>query len=252
MPRTRQFFQIRIGGGNNNNNGGEEENCTPSRVADVVLHIRRQDLAWFENEDDDDEEVMDHVLELLQTDIVPRMDHDRYKHEIALGPQGIPILDDNKNNKAKTATTTTTTTSRPIKRAKKLSKQELAERQRLERERAKREQQDNVSKEAYYAANDKVKIVYKWEACRGGAVLVPRRSEQQQSQLLRQAPEEKAASTAAAAASPSWIECAKFSKRLLLWCYPATANDVPAAGGEGLLRPELIPLADLFRSPTTK
>jgi hypothetical protein len=247
MPRTRQFFQIRIGGGNNNNGG--EESCTPSRVADVVLHIRRQDLAWFENDDDNDEKVMDHVLDLLQNDIVPRMDHDRYPNEIALGPQGIPILDNHNNNKAKTTTTTTTSTRtiQRIAKKKKLTKHELAERQRLERERAKKLEQD-VSKEAYYAANDKVKLVYKWEPCRGGAVLVPRPADEK---AAAKAGGQKAASTTTtAAAAPGWIECAKFSKRLLLWCYPA-GNDLPAAGGEGLLRPELIPLADLFRLPPT-
>jgi hypothetical protein len=235
MPRTRRFFQIRIGNGDGNDNS----NNSKYRVADVVLHVRRCDINWF-----DEEQMMDHVLDLLQESIVPRWgDHDRYPNEIELGPQGIPMgsAATTTNNNAKKKKTNNNTNNNNNKRPRKPTKPELAERQRLERERAKKD--GDTPKEAYYASNDAVKLVYKWEAALGGAVLVPVLQQQQQR------PVDDAATTATAAAvGGGWVECAKFSKRLLLWCYPAsTANELPDGGGEGLLRPELIPLADLFR-----
>jgi hypothetical protein len=224
MPRTRRFFQIRIGNDSNK-----------YRVADVVLHVRRCDIDWF-----DEEQMMDHVLDLLQESIVPRWDHDRYPNEIELGPQGIPMASTNRGSAATAATTTNnnakkkkTNNNNNNKRPRKPTKPELAERQRLERERAKKDG-DSTPKEAYYASNDTVKLVYKWEAALGGAVLVP-------------VPQQRPADNTATVGG-GWVECTKFSKRLLLWCYPAsTADQLPVGGGEGLLRPELIPLADLFR-----
>jgi hypothetical protein len=247
MPRTRRFFQIRIGNGNDDGDDGNGDNDNSSsnnkyRVADVVLHVRRCDINWF-----DEEQIMDHVLDLLQESIVPRWDNDRYANEIALGPQGIPMASTtNKgmaaaaaaatNNNAKLKKTNNNNNKRP-RGGKKPTKAELAERQRLDRERAKMKDGGDTSKEAYYASNDTIKLVYKWEAALGGAVLVP--APQQQRSADNHA--------AAAAVGGGWVECTKFSKRLLLWCYPTSSTDLPAGGGEGLLRPELIPLADLFR-----
>jgi hypothetical protein len=43
----------------------------------------------------------------------------------------------------------------------------------------------------------------------------------------------------------------KLSKRILLWCYPLEPDDptAPEPEGGGFRRPELIPIANLFRAP---
>jgi hypothetical protein len=192
-----------------------------SQSAEVVLHVRQADIQWFNCDDHFAE-----LLSLLQTSVLPRMfaeeiekndaAHRKQKLPPDLGPGGIPITVGEKNTAAIAASNNN---KKPAKRKRGLSKKKQAELKRQE-EQAERDRRKN-ERDVYYAVSDSLKIVYRLEGTSSGATLLFGNTKKGFRQLKR------------------------LSKRILLWCYPVDADDNLE---EGFLRPEIIPIASIFRS----
>ena len=219
--------------------------------AEILLHLRRADVSWFRHNLD---VLRAELLDLLQTSVLPRLlAHEVELHHAVitqtplppnLGPGGIPMtVGEKNNNKQKTGKEDNNNSSNNInsnKRKRGVSKKKQAElkRQREEEERERR----NNEKDIYYATGDTIRIVYRTEpigSC--GATLV-----------FQQGLDEKEVPPSDAGKKQAGVRLRalkKLSKRILVWCYPANA-ELPAS--EGFWRPEVIPVASLFRMPASE
>ena len=219
--------------------------------AEILLHLRRADVSWFRHNLD---VLRAELLDLLQTSVLPRLlAHEVELHHAVitqtplppnLGPGGIPMtVGEKNNNKQKTGKEDNNNSSNNInsnKRKRGVSKKKQAElkRQREEEERERR----NNEKDIYYATGDTIRIVYRTEpigSC--GATLV-----------FQQGLDEKEVPRSEAGKKQAGVRLRalkKLSKRILVWCYPANA-ELPAS--EGFWRPEVIPMASLFRMPASE
>lgn len=224
---TRTFLEIRVGA---------------SQSVEVVLHVRRADIPWFNTHRASGDRttantsgggIFADLLDLLQSSVLPRMfDDEIAKNDAAhrgtklppeLGPGGIPVTVGEKNR----TTTTISCKPKPKKKRQRISKAKQDELKRLEQQAERQRCKDE--KDVHYATASKMlQIAYRLEAIHasGGssATLLFRPHRDRQSQLL---------------------ELKKLSKRILLWCYPLDSDGIPT--DEGFLRPELLPMAAIFR-----
>jgi hypothetical protein len=189
--------------------------------AEVVLHLRRADLYWFNNKEAQDNKNnaannsrFSEVLELLQTSIIPRLFADEIerthfrKEKIPppprlLGPGGVPIQVAEKQQHTS--------------KHKRLTKKQKQE--------AERQQHDDEKKEkdVYYASGSTLQLAFKLEEPRMKRHVT----------LLFGGAKERG----------TMKELSKLSKRILLWCYRLA--EVPDVAH---LQPEMIPISALFQS----
>ncbi|GAX19161.1 hypothetical protein FisN_3Lh105 [Fistulifera solaris] len=207
-PRT--FLEIKVG----------QQQCV-----DVVLHIRRADISWFNEDKTPGNSKFNELLKLLEEKVIPRMFDDELEQKRAelnhekvpppLGPGGIPIAEKNEI----------------LKKRKRFNRKEAAlELQRLEEEDKKRQKKEL---DIHYAFTDNMMITYRLH------IIKDKRTET----LVFFKDETET----------SFVPLHKLSRRLLLWCYPNDANGDPTSPdppGGGFGRTELIPIADLFRNPS--
>jgi hypothetical protein len=194
---------------------------------DVVLYIRRQDVETMRNN-----ERWDEILLSLQTSILPRMFHDEIEMSRAkilrkvvppeLGPGGIPVGAGEKNQQSRRRRTMAKTAT--VRARARASQQEHS------RDPPKRERELN------YAFGKKVKFAYHLKESKNSPSVTFVVDENKKYKLLT-----------------------KLSKSICLWAYPcdpAASNDngngeAHAICDDELLltagRPEMIPLASLFR-----
>ena len=229
---TRTYFEVRVG---------------RFQSAEVLLHLRRSDVPWFQQ---NGEVLQPELLRLLQSSVLPRLFADEIEQNHAaichtkpppnLGPGGVPITIGEKNTQKKKAAATKATTANnntinDNKRKRGLSKKKQAELKRQQEEAA-REQRKN-EKDIYYATGETIRIAYRLEpASASGATLLFRNDDDGDG-------DESSKKHA------GFRALKKLSKRILVWCYPANAEQ-PVS--EGFLRPEVLPIASLFRMPASE
>jgi hypothetical protein len=210
---------------------------------EVVLHVRRVDIPWCNQYGTE-------ICETLEKSILPRMftpeiqDHVDSRQRIPeLGLGGIPIS---------VGDTTTTTSSEqhssfalPKKKhkksnhhPKKWTKKELvAQKKRLE---AAERVQRKLQKDVFYADSEHLDMIYRLEPVPNGATLVLVSNENNNNNTSNHP-----------STQHYWQELEKLSKRIILWCYPTGTifSETGELLDEGFLRPEMIPVASLFRAP---
>lgn len=226
---TRTFLEVRVG--------------AALQSAEVVLHVRRADISWFNNDSKgNDYVVFQELLELLQASVLPRMFADeieannnaktRHANQPLppeLGPGGIPVTVGEKNSAAAAKKKNAAAPHGAAKRQRVMSKAKQAALKRLAQE-AERQRRSN-EKDVYYAASAHIQIAYRLEDIS---------SSRSSSATLLFGRE----------ANGSCCQLKKLSKRILLWCYPISLDNdkgiVPT--DEGFARPEFIPMASIFRA----
>lgn len=209
-PRT--FLEVRVG---------------DLHSAEVILHVRRDDIPWFNSRG------QAHAAELfalLQTSILPRMFGDEVEESHAaktsdtrppkLGPGGIPIESIGEKNKAADET-------RVRAKRKRLTKKQI---QSMEAE--KECEQSNKTKDVYYAFGENILLAYRLEEAKKNTyttLVVPKGFKKQR----------------------HLQELHKLSKRIVLYCYkhdPEGILESEPPGG-GFPRPDMIPMSNIFREP---
>lgn len=203
-PRT--FLEVKVG----------QQQCV-----EVILHIRRSDIQWF-NEDNTEQDKFDELLELLEDKVLPRMFEDELEEKRAelnqeevpppLGPGGIPIAEKNES----------------FKKRKRFNRKEAAlELQRLEEEEKKRQKKEL---DIHYAFSVNMTLTYRLHTIKETRIDTLVFSNVK--------------------AETNFVPLHKLSRRLLLWCYPRDPNGDPTSPdppGGGFGRAEFIPIAELFR-----
>jgi hypothetical protein len=199
---TRTYLEVKVG----------DRQC-----AEVLLFLRRQDLDWFNNQD---ELLFPELLQLLERTILPRMFGDELDDTQAggdksrippLGPGGIPIAEKN---------------AEPTKKRKRMTKKAFAELKRAEEEAAR--QSRATTKEVYYAVGERLQLTYRLEQAK---------TTRTETLLFGNVGDEV-----------NFRPLQKVSQRILVWCYPLTDSPSdPDPPGGGFPRPELIPISELFR-----
>lgn len=206
-PRT--FLEIKVG----------QHQCV-----EIILHIRRSDILWFNDSDEDSR--FEELLQLLESKVLPRMFQDELEKTTAelnkeelpppLGPGGVPIAEKNEI----------------AKKRKRFNRKEAAlELQRREEEEKKQEKKE---KDIHYAFGENIRLTYRL-------------------QTINQNVKEPRTDTLVFSddkAESKLTPLHKLSKRLLVWCYPRVPGSDPTAPdppGGGFIRSEFIPTADLFR-----
>jgi len=164
---TRTYFEVRVG---------------RYQSAEVLLHLRRSDVPWFQ---ENGEVLQPELLRLLQSSVLPRLFANEIEQNHAaichtkpppnLGPGGVPITIGEKNTQKKKAsaakaTTTNNNNINDNKRKRGLSKKKQAELKRQQEEAA-REQRKN-EKDIYYAMGETIRIAYRLEPASAGATLL--------------------------------------------------------------------------------
>ena len=207
--RPRTFVELRVG---------------RHQSVEVVIHVRRRDIPWF-NEEEDPTHFLQ-LLSILQTSILPRMFADEIEENCyarlqkqdssfvrppkSLGLGG-RVQEDPKSMP----------NAPPRKRGKGLfSKARQAEIKRLQLEALRMEKKNE--KDVYYATHPSMTVTYRLE-------VLP----QPNATLLFDDDE-----------SNHLLALKKLQRRILLWCYPPPCDAEPEdTAEEGFHRPELIPLS---------
>ena len=198
-PRT--FVELRVGA---------------FQSVEVVIHIRRCDIPWFngtrsrkvvdydEVETTDNGMIFNQLLKIIQTSILTRMfadeiekNHYTFTGQLPppdLGPGGIPM------QVPKSIAHDTTKKSYNPKRQR-ISKVKLAEMKRIEQEKARQQRQDE--KDIYYATDSEntIQVAYRMEALPkyGHATLLFQHT-------------------------TNLVALKKLQRRIFLWCYPINAS----------------------------
>jgi len=233
MFGTRNFLEFRVGS---------------NMSVECVVHLRRADLEWFNGhrrrrQDNDEEPVseqrgkkkaahnprLEEIKILLQTSILPRMFSSEIEIENAkqmgiknlppeLGPGGVPVQAGEKN---------TEYNSNGRKR-KRMTKKQFAE---AEREKEKTE--ERKKKDIYYVFGKQVRLAYRLQDFKSKPsetlVFDNKNSGQARDGRLR--------------------ALSKVSKPILIWCFPIDDDKDDFDSGASLVRPQFIPMAELFRHP---
>jgi hypothetical protein len=236
-------MELRVGGGGNTGLQYHHH-----RSVEVVLHVRRADIQWCN-------QYSTEICETLETSIIPRMFTTEIQNHSSsgggngtsqrripeLGLGGIPISGTSDEQYASRP---------PLKKkhkksnqTKKWTKKELAARKK-QLEVTEREQR-KLHKDVFYAFSEHLDMIYRLEPVSNGAtlVLIPNQTNNDNYQNQNNP-------------SPQhccyWQELEKLSKRIVLWCYPTGtifSNETEELLDEGFLRPEMLPVASLFRAP---
>jgi hypothetical protein len=182
---------------------------------DVLLHVRRADVIWFHSSSDHKKE----LLKLLSQQIVPKEfdeEIDRYHelHNRLLHRPG-PTTIGEKNQKGKGG---------KAGRKRKVTEPEP--------------KPERQKRDVCHVFGDNLRVTYRVEEFNTSesATLIfaaKRTGSPKGASLFRQLP--------------------KLSKRISLWCYPMDKNnpEEPVPEGGGFPRPEMMPIASLFRPPYT-
>jgi len=254
---TRTFLELRVGA---------------HHSVEVVLYLRQEDIEWFNQNSDNNTEVendkeVDHyreVLTLLSDEIVPRMCYkemeafygQKYRHKF---PPALDMIG-MKNTAAAAlqtaaamATTTTlnpkrrrgTTTSHANKKKPKLTKK-----QQQELQTQKRLLGDPKDKDVYYAFGDTLQLAYRMEdvdVYQSATLLY--NSKKSTDDETKKKKKKNNDHDDSKAGSGGFQALTKLSKRFLLWCYKLDSQDptAPDPPRGGFVRPEMIPMAHLFR-----
>jgi hypothetical protein len=212
LHRSRTFFSLRLG----------SQQCVT-----VVVHVRqRSDLQWFNQHH---VEHWNDLLHLLRTSILPRMCSDeieeystKQERPPPLGPGGIPI--------ASALPALNERRTRRSSKKRKISEVVAQPKQ------AEEDSKDRVNTDPVFRAIGRtLQVAYR---------LVPLETTSSSATLVHC---KQHALDQDHEASSHWVPLRTLSQRILVFCSPLDEDDTTAA--LGFCRPELIPMAELFKSP---
>ena len=240
FTKTGNYLEIRVGA---------------DQCVEVLLYLRRRDLDWFSDDesntalakgDDESSSLFEEFLELLQDDILPRMFQEEMEESFYaankhikpppknLGPGGVAIAELNSTVDAG-------------RKRKRISKKTV----RLQRQLQIESQRTVKTKDVYYSFGKRMKLMYRLQP----------QTTQHETLVFRKESGKKDDINGELSTQNMRGDCQRLkrlSKRLLVWVFPTT-DEAAAMGrdesntmeGGGFPRPEMIPLADLFRTNET-
>lgn len=223
--------------------------------AECYLHVRRQDLEWFNLSH---QQNFKQIFHLLSTSILPRMFSDEVEESHAkitkkkrpptmLGPGGVPLdLGERHAATKPTASNQQSTLNNPNKRKRgKGAGVAAAAAKKVAVEKKLLESKHGNETGIYYAFGNSIQLTYHLidenpkEKTKPGVTLV-----------FHEKMDDQKNQEDGGKNKGSFRHLIKLSKRIILWCYPydpAHPNEPDPEGG--MPRPEMIPLSDLFREP---
>lgn len=186
-----------------------------SHLVEVLLQVRRADLGWYRSNYDT---IQEELFELMQENVLPRMcgeeieNYHRMKHRHLFPPD---IAGSKNASKAKSG--------KPAGRRR--SKKSTPPPPAAEEEKPKSE------KEVYYSFGETIQLAYRRQELKSsnrGATIFFKAKEK-----------------------GKFLELPKLSHRILVWCSKLDPHNKtnPDQSNVGFHRPELIPIASLFREP---
>jgi hypothetical protein len=185
-----------------------------SHLVEVLLQVRRADLEWYRSNYDS---IQEELLELMQENVLPRMcgeeieNYHRMKHSHLFPPD---IAGSKNASKAKSG--------KPAgrRRGKKAPPPPPPP----------EEQKPKPDKEVYYSFGETIQLAYRRQELKSsrGATIFYKAKEK-----------------------GKFLELPKLSHRILIWCSKLDPHNKtnPDESNVGFHRPELIPIASLFREP---
>jgi hypothetical protein len=207
---TRTFMELRVG---------------KSHLVEVLLQVRRADLGWYRSNYDT---IQEELLELLQENVLPRMcgqeieNYHRMKHPHLFPPD---IAGSKNNNKASSKAKTKSGKPAGRRRGKKGPPPPPPE----------QEEKPKPEKEVYYSFGETIQLAYRRQE------LPPLKSSNRGATIFYKAKEKG-----------KFLELSKLSHRILIWCCSKLSSNLQNKTNPdivGFHRPELIPIASLFREP---
>lgn len=246
-----------------------------SHLVEVLFHLRRSDFDWYkENEDD----IVDEILALMSRSVIPRMfgtiieSYHREHHPEIFPPDKVGKIGSknkgkrSKQQRGKGMTTNDDTHKRQKTTTKRGGKKSTDAISNLQQEDNDDELDGKPIKDIYFAFGDGVQLAYKKEPLttdtRSKTIFMSgwsneKKSDEsngQSSSLLLSS----SSSTSAASVkekkndNDGFYEIPKLPDRLLVWVSKIENPDAktnPDLSGVGFYRPEMVPIADLFREP---
>jgi hypothetical protein len=185
-----------------------------SHLVEVLLQVRRADLGWYRSNYDT---IHDELLELMQENVLPRMcveeieNYQRAKHRHLFPPDIAGSKNASKAKRSKPAVR---------KRGKKAPPPPPEE----------EKPKPKSDKEVYYSFGETIQLAYRRQELKSN-----------QGATIFYKPKEKG----------KFLELPKLSHRILIWCSKLDLHNKtnPDQSNVGFHRPELIPIASLFREP---
>jgi hypothetical protein len=232
---------------------------------EVILHVRRADVTWF-----NDNDIFAQTLVVLQTSILPRklsaeIETNFFKYEALhhgrtttqqppehIGPGGIPLCVGTSTAAAPAAAPKQT--GKRGRGPSKAAAAKAAAKKRAPERSLDEGRPQKTERDVFYATSSSAQFVYRLE---------DRASSHASATLLTNDDTPKSTKST----NVTFTALHKLSQRIILWCYPRElfdtpnnrstnnndddAPDSPGKGlppflAEGFVRPELIPLAELF------
>ena len=212
---NRTFLELRVGS---------------NHSVEVILYLRQADIDWYNS---NSEEHTEELYGLMTDSVIPRMCGDEIEHYYSRHyPRDFPAEIGEKNITAKRNNKKGGKRKRGVK-----NKQTKAVGQNQEETSA---EESKKIKDIYYAFGENLHVAYRAEDLDRdhSATLIFRNNDYSKEKKDK-------------IGNGPFKALIKLSKRIVLWCYPLDPNDpteIDPEGG-GFRRPELIPIANLFRAP---
>jgi hypothetical protein len=221
LKSTRTYLEARVGA---------------FHSVEILLHVRRQDLPWFNEQQASSTR---ELFSILQRSILPRMFATEIEVSHAketgkqlpppLGPGGLPIEVGETNLRLQQQ-------QKNAKKRRKLTKKQLAA------EVARREkEEDKKEKDVYHAFGTTMQLTYRLED-------EPKRKPPVTLLFRESGKEDQSFRGPSGRGRGDMQRLIKLSKRLIIWCYPYdTSQSIEPDPPGGMLRPEMVPMSELFR-----
>lgn len=207
VQRSRTYLEIRV---------------SRAYCVEVVLHLRRKDLDWFNNDSETDH--WKEFMFLLETSVIPRIFSDELEERSSrvkippLGPGGVPIAETNDKN------------AKPPGKRKGRRKRKAPE---IEQEK----EDTTKDKEFYHSFGENIQLTYRTDDIKRGSVTMNLTLNEVDGKVM-----------------DHYQQLHKLSKRITIWCFPYDPSkpNEPDPSDGGFPRLDMIPISEIFREPKAK
>jgi hypothetical protein len=242
--RTRTLLELQVG---------------KSHLVEILLQIRRVDIPWFET---NAATIWEEILDLLERSVIPRMCGDELeRYHMARHPTQFPpeTAVGQKNKTGRGNTTATGKKASMGKGGKRKrgggGKDESSAAAATKKSHQKREEEmvpTKPDKDVYYAFGEEIQLAYRRTEIKQSDSLTLFFKEGETTATARSGSAATTSTPNNVVTAPNLHQFHKLSHRIHLWCSKIVdplQKTNPDLQGVGFYRPELIPMASLFRQP---
>jgi hypothetical protein len=198
-----------------------------SHLVEVLLQLRRSDWDWYHANEQD---IQDELMELMEQSVIPRMFGDEIEQYHAKRNPDLDLFPPEKGvgskntRKTNASTTTASTANNSNKRKGRKGSKKPAGQQPVAEE-------TKPDKDLYFSFGEAIQLAYRKQPLQQGKTVLYNNNQGDHEHGFTDLP--------------------KLPNRLLIWCskIDPQSKTNPDPSGVGFYRPEMIPIASLFREP---